>query len=457
MKPFRLIVIGGGSAGHAAARTAARLGLETLLVEAAPTLGGLCILRGCMPSKLLIATADRMRECRSADHFAVRNSSPRLDEAQLRRRLHQVISGFQDARRQEMAAAPYRLIRDRAQFIDPHTLRLENSGDTLRADAFIVATGSTPSIPPIPGLSDTPFWTSDEVTQFPSLPSSVTIIGSGAVGMEFAHLYEGLGSQVTVLSRSSRILSKLHPDLGQTVAAASEQRGIDIRFQTEAQSVRHDGSRFHLHLSDESHLCCQALILATGRSPSTSSLHLDQAGLTTDDTGRLPINELTQTSQPHIFAAGDCASPLPVVHLAVVQGEVAAHQAAHLRTDHQVTDRSWEPHLKMQGIFTHPEVVSLGVDPHDDELESQGLQQHRYSFSDLGKGEILNAQGHIRLVSEKSTGRLVGAHAVGPGVVDSSHVMLLAIKNRMTLDDLRRTPFYHPSLAEIWSYALDSD
>lgn len=454
MRNYQLIVVGGGSAGHAAARKGVMLGLKTALVEKAGTLGGLCILRGCMPSKTLIATADRMREVRQASEFAVRAGEPELDLDALKARLSELIEGFRSYREKEMITASYDLIRDDACFADGHTIRLADSGETIRGEAFVIASGSRPSVPDIPGLADTPYWTSDDVTRLPRLPASVAIIGTGAVGMESAHLFEGLGSQVTALCRSGRILSGLHADLASTVAKAGKERGVEILFHTEACHVAHEDGRFRLNLSTGGSLDAEALIVATGRSPNTRSLGLEALGLETDDSGRIPIDDHTATTLPHVFAAGDCTGGPAVVHLAVMQGETAARNAAlHLGVT-QGSHASWLPELRMQAVFTRPEVISLGHDP--DTLDEHH-EERRYRFADQGKGEILGARhGHVRIVSEKRSNRIVGAHAVGPGVIDSAHVMQMVIANRMTVDQLRSSPFYHPTLVEIWTYAAES-
>ena len=454
VRSFELIVIGGGSAGHAAARKGSELGLKTALVEAAETLGGLCILRGCMPSKTLIAAADRMRDVRTASDFHVAASEPQLDQAGLRDWLNGLIAEFQQYREAEMNKADYELIRDRASFLDPHTIQLEQANERLRGETFVIATGSSPVIPEIDGIESTPYWTSDDVTRFPDLPPRIAIIGAGVVGMEFAHLYEGLGSEVTVLCHSKRILKQFPESAGQLLVDASRERGIDFRFETEAKAVSHQDGVFHLSLSDGSSLECDALLVATGRKPVTGSLALEKAGISAKH-GRIGMDDRAATNLAHIFAAGDCASPVPVVHLAVIQGEVAARNAAsNLRND-GAPPAEWRPKLQMHATFTRPEIISIGHPP--DQLDESTHGVCSYDFDDLGKGNVLQVdQGYVRIFYNKTDGTIVGAHAVGPGVIDSSHVMVAAIGNGMTIDDLKSLPFYHPTLVEIWSYALDS-
>jgi len=457
-----LVVVGGGSAGHAAARTAAGLGADVALVESAETLGGLCILRGCMPSKTLIETANRMRAIREAGNFGIDAPEPRLDADRLRSRLERLVGGFREARVGAMRSTGYRLVRGAARFRSPHQIEVrdrDGSGSLLGARAFVVATGSHPHVPGIPGLRDTPYWTSDDVVALPRVPERLLVVGSGAVGMECAHLFEGLGSRVTVLARSERILGGFDADLAEAVQRAGEERGIRVLACTEAGAVRHADGRFRVSTGEDgTEHEADALLVATGRRPRLDGLGLDAAGVALAS-GRIVIDERAATSVPHIFAAGDCASPVPVVHLAVRQGEVAARNALRLlRGTHTDPPAEWQEQQAMVGLFTAPEVVKVGMSL--DEARRHGLEarEFRHDLDDQGKGEIVGSRhGFAKLVVEDGSRRLLGAAAVGPGMIDCSHVIQLALRREMSLDELLETPFYHPTLAEIWSYVAESD
>ncbi|MFT4175741.1 MAG: NAD(P)/FAD-dependent oxidoreductase [Luteolibacter sp.] len=461
MKPkhaYDLIVIGGGSAGHAAAAKASSLGLSTALIESASELGGLCILRGCMPSKALIETANRARAIREASRFGIRVGKPEIDLPALRARVRHLVKDFQKAREEAMTDSTYQLHRASARFLDPHTLELtdaEKQATRLTAKTFIIATGSSPAIPEIDGLNATPYWTSDDLPQLPEIPRRIAILGSGAIGMECAHLFEGLGSEVHVILRGDRILSSHDPDLAEALERESEERGIHFHQNTRLESISHDGTRFTLHAENGSNIPeAEALLVATGRKPNTSELGLDTIHLA-HDKGRILMDTRCVTSLPHIFAAGDCASPVGVVHLAVIQGEAAATQAAkHILDGYTQTALEWDPESAMAGWFTEPQSVEIGIS--ENKAREKGLRVRigKEHYNDHGKGMIAGSKhGFVKVIADEND-RLIGAVAVGPEVVETSHLLQFAIAQKMTAAEYLSLPHYHPTFAEAWSRAV---
>ena len=458
---YELLVIGGGSGGHAAAKTAAELGLRTALVESAEILGGLCILRGCMPSKTLIETANRMRAIRDAARFGIRVGTPELDVDALRSRVERLVGDFRRSREQGMTGGPYELLRGSARFISPHEVEIiskDGSRSVLGASAFVIATGSRPSPPPeIAGLVDTPYWTSDDVVRLPFLPRRLAVVGAGAIGMECAHLFEGLGSQVTVVARGSSIMGEMDPEISAVLEAESVERGIRFLKETKLASVSHAGGIFHLTFEGRNPpIQADALLIATGRSPVTAGLGLESVGIAMEK-GRIVIDDHSSTSVSHIFAAGDCASPVPVVHLAVIQGEVAARNVVRLiRGDHFGTAAEWPRESAMTGWFTEPQCVQIGLSAKDAEEKGIPLLSGRYDYADHGKGLIAGARcGFVKVLADPETGRLLGAAAVGPEVVETAHILQAAIELRLTAAEYLAIPHYHPTLTEAWSRAVE--
>jgi len=457
---FELLVIGGGSAGHAAARTAVSLGLKTGLVESAPVLGGLCILRGCMPSKALIETANRMRIARDGARFGFRSGPPELDIERLRGRRDVLIEDFRLDRLRGMENGGYTLIRGSARFVSDHCVEIlgpEGVVTCHEARAFVIASGSHPVIPEIPGLEGTPFWTSDDAVTLPSLPARLVIVGAGAIGMECAHLFEGFGSRVTVIARGEGIMSGSDPDIATALEAESEERGIVFLKKTQVCGVSHAGGVFRLNLdSGGEALEAEALLLATGRAPLTKSLGLEAIGIAMEK-GRILIDERTATSLPHVFAAGDCASPAAVVHLAVIQGEVAARNAARLlKRDRLTPDSEWNRHSAMEAWFTEPQCVCIGLSETKAREEKIPVLVGRQSYADHGKGMISGARhGFVKVLADPESGRLLGAAAVGPEVVETSHLLQAAIELQLSAAAYLAIPHYHPTLAEAWSRAVE--
>jgi len=459
--PFEVIIIGGGSAGHSAAHHAIALGLTCALIESAEILGGLCILRGCMPSKTLIETANRMRDIREAETFAIQTGPATLDVDALRARVEKLTAEFRDYRVSEMKTAGYELIRGSAKFISPHVIEVTaDKGETceLKASTFIIATGSKPHIPDIPGLDQTPFWTSDDVVRLPYLPKHLAIVGTGAIGMECAHLFEGLGSKVTMIGRSSRVLSGHDPEISEAIERESLERGIDIIPNSEPQLVSYSDEIFNIWLKgNHEPVEADTLLIATGRGANTQYLNLEGIGILMDHQ-RVVSDERTVTSLSHIFAVGDCSSTLPVVHLALIQGQIAAANAARLvHQDHSSVAPEWDRDTAMTGWFTHPQCVEIGLNEKSAHQNGIRTITGRQDYSDQGKGIIKNARhGFVKVIVDRETGRLVGATAAGPDVIETSHIIQLAIEKRMTVDEYLAIPHYHPTLVEAWWSAVET-
>lgn len=453
---YDLIVIGGGSAGYSAASTAAKLGLRCALIEPPGPLGGLCILRGCMPSKTIIETANRMRIIREAERFGIITETPELNLPQFHKRAAVLLKDFSDHRRHEMENADYDLIRGTATLLSPHELELVESRKRLQAKAFIITTGSTAGIPEIDGLEGTPFWTSDEMIKLEKLPRTIAVLGHGAIGMEAAHLYEGLGSKVTVLVRGERILTQFDNDVSAAIEAESTDRGISFLKKTEISRVEYHEGQFHLTLTGNEPLVVDALLIATGRTPNTIGFGFQKVGIAMNRK-RILIDDRCSTSLPHIFAAGDCASPVPVVHLAVIQGEVAARNAERIiRDGHSELSHEWRPETAMVGLFTEPQCVEIGIGVKEAGEKEIKILTGCIHYHDQGKGMITGSRhGFVKLIAEANSHKIIGAAAVGPEVLETSHTVQMAISLGLTLEEYAAVPHYHPTLAEAWASAAE--
>jgi len=214
---YDFIVIGGGSAGFNGARVARSLGKHVAIVDGARELGGLCILRGCMPSKTLLWSTDILHRAQKGETFGLRIPTARVDMAALQARKQKLIGEFADFRAQQLSSGKYDLYRSQARFVDPHTIELDD-GRTLCAKNFLIATGSRVSVPPVNGLAETPFWTSDDVLALKRVPESVIVLGGGIVACELAQFLRRIGSRVIQIQRSGQILKETSPEAGAVVA-----------------------------------------------------------------------------------------------------------------------------------------------------------------------------------------------------------------------------------------------
>ena len=453
MKSYDFLVLGGGSAGFNAARVAAGLGLKTAIVDGARQLGGLCILRGCMPSKTLLYMAEVLHLAQKGKTFGLKIPSARADMRAIHARKKKIIADFATYRVRALERGDFDLIRAHGRFIDPHTVAL-STGGRIRAKNILIATGSRPSVPPVRGLADTPFWTSDDVLDLDFVPKSVIVLGGGIVACELSQFLRRVGARVTLVQRSINILRDHSPAASTVVQQALVDDGIELFAGTHLQSVKHDRRGVIVEF-----LCAGRVVRrraahlfnALGREPNTASLDLAAAGVETRITGQVVINRWQQTTAPHIYAAGDCSGPAEIVHVAIQQGELAARHAAGVKKLKPV-DYS----LLLNVVFTDPQLATIGL------LESQ--LQHRgkkylaasYPFNDHGKSILMEANyGYVKVIAEPRRGRILGAEIVGKDAGELIHCFSGPLAMRATIFDLLRAPWYHPTLAEIITYPLE--
>ncbi len=460
-EPFDFIVIGGGSAGYAGASTAARLGLRVAVIESAEKMGGLCILRGCMPSKALLESALRAETIRRAAEFGLRAEYLGADGPAILARKRRLISEFADYRRDQLESGRFELIRGRAEFTDPQTLKialLDGTEREVKGRAFLIATGSRIHRVAIPGLEETGSWDSDEALESAHIPGSVIVLGGGAIALESASYYAGLGSQVTVLQRGPHVLKEFDPDVAGALAAAMEKRGIRVLCDTSLQRCEKRGEQKIVTFSrnGETHTVeAEQIIYGLGREPLTGGLGLDRAGVVLGAKG-VRIDDTLQTSVPHIFAAGDVCGPYEVVHVAIQQAEYAARNAARLHRAASEPLENIDYSLKLFAVFTHPEVAMVGYNEREAAAREIGCATATYPFADHGKSMVRGeTDGFVKLIAECSTRRIVGASVIGPDASELIHEIAVAMYFKATAADLARVPHYHPTLSEIWTYPAE--
>ncbi len=453
MKPYDFLVLGGGSAGFNAARVAVSLGLRTALIDGAKELGGLCILRGCMPSKTLLYMAEVLHLAQKGKTFGLKIPSARADMKAIHARKKKIVGEFAAYRQQALASARFDLIRAHARFVDPHTVELSD-GRTLRAKHILIGTGSKISTPPVPGLAETKCWTSDDILDLDFIPKSVIVLGGGIVACELAQFLNRIGTRVTLVQRSPNILRDHSEAASAVIQQALVDEGIEPFAGTQLQRVvssprgvavefLHDGrtiTRRAAHLFN-----------ALGRQPNTAALNLAAAGVRARPNGQIVINRWQQTSAPHIYAAGACSGPAEIVHTAILQGELAARHAAGVK---KLKPVDWS--LLLNVVFTDPQLATIGL--LERELDDAGTPYlvASYPFNDHGKSILMDANyGYVKVIAEPKRGRILGAEIVGKDAGELIHAFSGPLAMRATVFDLLRAPWYHPTLAEIVTYPLE--
>lgn len=451
---FDLIVIGGGSAGYAAARTAREKWDRVAIVDAAEELGGLCILRGCMPSKTLLYSAEVLHLAQKASLFGLKIPEAAADMPVLHERKLRIIQEFKEYRQEQLNSDRFTLFREHGAFVDDKTIELQPSGRRSEAKAFVIATGSVVNMPPIAGLDLPGIWTSDDLLELDFLPKSMIMLGGGIVACELAQFLLRMGTQVTLIQRSPRVLSEMSPEAGTVVMQAFRDEGMQLHTGTRIERIEaiDDGFRVHFlaggeaQVAEAAHLCN-----ALGRRPNVDGLNLSAAGVKQRPSGQIIVDDFQCTANPRIYAAGDVTGPFEIVHLAIMQGEVAAKHACG-ETPPPVNYRN-----RTGVVFTDPQVAVVGLSPAEACALGHEVVEADYPFDDHGKSILMEAKyGYVRAWADRSTGQLLGAECVGKDAGELIHAMAVGVALKAHVRDLAfHVHWYHPTLSEIWSYPLE--
>lgn len=454
IKSYDLLVIGAGSAGFNAARVAAGLGKRVAIVDGAKELGGLCILKGCMPSKTLLYSTEILHLAQNGKTFGLKIPGASADMKSLQARKKTIIGEFARHRNQALENGKYDVYRSHARFTGPRTVTLAD-GRTLTAEKFLIGTGSKVSVPAaVPGLSTTPFWTSDDVLDLDFIPESVIVLGGGIVACELAQFLRRIGSKITLIQRSKNILKDHSPAASEVVQQSFRDEGIDLHTDTKIQKVSADKKGVTVKFTTNGKSVIRRakfLFNALGREPNTVGLNLAAADVKTTPGGRIAVNKWQQTSAQHIYAGGDVCGPHDIVHLAVAQGELAARHAFGVKGLKSI-DRS----LLLNVVFTDPPLATIGMQ--ESELTERGdkFLVASYPFNDHGKSILMDANyGYVKIIADPSRGRILGVEVVGPHAGELIHIFSGPLAMKATVFDLLRAPWYHPTLAEIFTYPLE--
>ena len=460
MTEYDFAVIGGGSAGYAAAATASRLGLRTICVEGGAEVGGLCILRGCMPSKTILESANRFRTLRRAKEFGLSAGQIGYDAAAIRDRKRRLIAEFAGYRSSQLENGKFEFVRARASFLSPHELRLvtlEGKQKEVRFRFALIATGSELNLLEIPGLAQTSFLDSDLALDADVVPASVVILGGGAIALEFASFYSSLGSKVTVLQRSPQFLKEADVDVAGALIEALRRQGAEMICDTKVLRIaaeKGEKAVYFLHDGAERRVAANELFYALGRRPAVAGLDLKAAGVEHSPSGAILVNDRMQTSQPHLFAAGDVAGAFEVVHIAIEQAVVAAKNAQRLLQGKELGRIDYRLHLF--AVFSHPQLAFVGLTEREAVNQKIPFRTASYPFADHGKSLVLGEpEGFVKLIVHGKSGEILGAAAVGPEAAELIHEVVVAMHFRATASDLASIPHYHPTLSEIWTYPAE--
>lgn len=446
---YDLIVIGAGPGGYEAAVEAAKSGLKTALVERRE-LGGTCLNRGCIPTKTLLHTAGLYREVCGAVPMGLVADNIHCNMGQLLARKNQVVEQLRGGIASLMKANRVTVIQGSAAIMDAGLVRIDPVGAELSAAHILIATGSVPAVPPIPGANLPGVITSDELLDCDALPEHLIIIGGGVIGMEFASVYSALGCRVTVIEALDRILANMDKEISQNLKMIMKKRGVDIHTAASVREIAAgaDDSLICRYTEKEkpAEVTGDRVLIATGRRACTEGLFADDASQAVKsmamDRGRIRVNEHFETSVPGIYAIGDVTGGVQLAHAATAQGRNAVAVMA-----------GKEPSIDLSVIpgcvYTDPEIGCAGITA--DEAKAAGIEivSRKYVMGANGKS-ILTGQerGFIKVVAAADTHRILGAQMMCARATDMVSQFSAAIVNGLTLEDLAKVVFPHPTFCE---------
>jgi mycothione reductase len=452
MDNFDVLVIGSGS-GMLIASTAVAQGLKTALVENGP-MGGTCLNRGCVPSKILIYPADLTTMIRNADKLGVNATLNSVVFDNIMSRMRKVVN--EDSGNQAKAAETTPQLtwfKDKGEFISDYTMRI---GDhTITADKVFIVSGARPGIPPVKGIENVHYLTSDTVLQLQTPPKSIVIIGGGYIGAEYGHFFAGIGTKTTIIQRPRRLIPEEEPEVSEQLKKELEKR-IEILTGYEVIEInenmgnkkvkarnRQDGS------IKESQ--AEAVLIATGRVPNSDLLKPEKTGVELDPRGYIKVNEYLETSKKRIWAFGDAIGKKMFKHVANFEAGIAWHNS--MGHEHKAEmDYSIAPHA----VFTYPQVASVGLREEEANQQAQNILVGYAFYKNTAMGAAMGEpEGFIKVIVEDKTGKILGGHIIGP----EASALIQEIVNAMNTEDrsflpIARAMHIQPALSEVVQQAF---
>ena len=443
MAAYDLVVIGSGAAGTTAATSAVHQGASRVAIVERGPLWGTCVNTGCIPSKFLLTLAEYYYY-RNHGHPGLSGDS-HLDLPLILHEKDALIGRLKQKKTDRMVTGlKIEVIEGNAEFLSPAELKV---GDRIiTADRFIIATGSSPAVPPVAGITGVPFLTNVEALSPEHIPASLIVIGGRALGLEFAQLYAHLGTNVTLLQRSDHIIPDEEPEIAGLLSGYLREEGIDIRTGADIRHVEKTGTEIAVTViirGTEQVFSAEQLLLAVGRSPNTKGLGLDRAGVKTGPAGAVVVDATLKTSVPHIWAAGDVTGEPMLETAARYAGEIAAMNAfSELKRSYS---RLFIPH----GIFTMPQVAGVGLT--EAQARSAGMDPETRSIrmDAMARSSMVgDTRGMVKIVAGKADGCVLGVHVCSPLATEILQASVFAVTRHLPVSDLADMYHIFPTTCE---------
>jgi len=446
METFDLIVIGAGS-GLTVSAAAAEMGLKVAVVEEGP-LGGTCLNRGCIPSKMLIHSADVMELLKRAPLFGIHPRAGRTGFRRMVERVNGIIDADAASIERGIRSDPNStLFRGRARFVGERTLQVGKN--IIRGEKVIIAAGTRPRIPKVEGLERVPFLTSKEALRLRKQPRKLTIIGGGYIGAELGHFFGALGTEVSIIQNAPLLI----PNEDRHIAAAFTriaQKRFRLFLGHRVLLVRKKGNAILTSIAPSAGrgrqrtIVSDQLLVAVGLVPNTDVLAVQEAGIAVNERGFVKTNEYLETSAKNVWALGDIAGRFLFKHSANLEAQYVVQNALHRRK--AAADYTAMPHA----IFTSPQIAGVGETQQQLDARKAAYAVGTYRFINTGMGAALaDEEGFVRVYANRKTRKILGCHIIGTDASTLIHEVVVAMRAGLTVDDVARTVHVHPALSEV--------
>lgn len=442
-----LVIIGGGPAGYVGAIRASQLKANVTLIEE-DEVGGTCLNVGCIPTKVLTSTAHLFLNMKRSDRWGLKAQGVDLDFPRVMKRKQMVAQRLVTGVKSLLKANGVNLIKGTANFAGEKVIEVKTNKDKIEkieADKILVASGSVPIMLPIPGMELEGVVDSTGALSFDQVPESMLVIGGGVIGCEFAHIYHSFGSQVTIVEMLSQILPGEDPEIVASLRTSLERAGVKIYTDSKVSKISSakEGKKIITITSPkgEIEIEVEKVLVSVGRKANTKNLSLDKLGIEMDGSN-IKVDQHLKTNLPDVYAAGDCIGNWLLAHVASMEAELAVENAlgAKRRMDYTAVPRC---------TFTHPEIGSVGLTEQQAIDQGMKIKVGKFPFIANGRAQAeMEAEGMVKIVSDATSDRILGAHILGPRATDLIAELTFAMQMGAKTEDLIDTIHAHPTLAE---------
>jgi len=451
MERFDVLVIGSGS-GMNVASTAVDQGFKTALVDSGP-MGGTCLNRGCIPSKMLIYTADVITILKEAQRLGVNATVNSVDFKNIMERTHKLVNEDSGTQARAVKDTPeLTWFNELGEFTSDYTMQIGEH--TISAEMIFIVSGARPGIPPVKGIEKVDYLTSDTVLELETPPKSIMIIGGGYIGVEYGHFFSGIGTKTTIIQRPFKIVPDEEPEISDLLKRELELR-MEIHTNHEVVEVKEEGDVKILVARNREdgtlkEFSAETLMIAAGRVPNSDLLKPEKTGVQLDERGYVKVNEYLETSKKNIWAFGDAIGKEMFKHVANYEASVAWHNAVH---DHKVKmEYSAAPHA----VFTRPQVASVGLKEAEAKQQGTKILVGKAFYRDTAMGGAMGEpEGFVKVIVERETGKILGGHIIGA----EASILIQEIVNAMITENKTYAPIVramhiHPALSEVVQQAF---